>query len=327
MDFMAGYDSECDGDVALDTPKIPKSDSLIEIPPTVSPEPKKKKRKINIDFLPQAIQDGLTRRVYSADSDDEDMQPSIIPIQIVKANDKVASNDHFDDPLLKLLSAVPIQDRNNSSKDVFGFAKQPTATLEVSPKLTFASKPVFVTNLSSTKAIAKVATPVVVDRTILPQIVPENLSTTSVDWSQIHMATPSYSQHLFQQQVTEQPNLDTQRTDDSALNKRKKDRAIEMQLQSGDMSTLDQVPIREVQGFNQWDAGSYIDQQQKELQIMNQYTNNGAMKSIAQPTKTQNRRHQLSSLALRAAETEISLLDVKSQRGKSKSQTQNKYGW
>ncbi len=45
------------------------------------------------------------------------------------------------------------------------------------------------------------------------------------------------------------------------------------------------------------------------------------------PSKTQNRKHQLNSLAMQAAQTELAMLDAKGSRMKSKSETQGKYGW
>jgi hypothetical protein len=44
-------------------------------------------------------------------------------------------------------------------------------------------------------------------------------------------------------------------------------------------------------------------------------------------SKTQGHKHQLGSLAVRAAQTELANLDKPSNRGKSKAETQGKYGW
>jgi hypothetical protein len=44
-------------------------------------------------------------------------------------------------------------------------------------------------------------------------------------------------------------------------------------------------------------------------------------------SKVQNRKHQLSSLAIKAAEMELAMLEKRDARGLSKAQTQGKYGW
>lgn len=48
---------------------------------------------------------------------------------------------------------------------------------------------------------------------------------------------------------------------------------------------------------------------------------------MIQPTKLQNRKHQINSLVFKAAETELQLLEMKTNRNRTKSETQRKYGW
>jgi hypothetical protein len=48
---------------------------------------------------------------------------------------------------------------------------------------------------------------------------------------------------------------------------------------------------------------------------------------IAAPTKTQNKKHQINSLAMSAASVELELMEARGARSKSKSETQSKYGW
>jgi hypothetical protein len=48
----------------------------------------------------------------------------------------------------------------------------------------------------------------------------------------------------------------------------------------------------------------------------------GKDKMLLQPSRVQNKRHHINSLAMRAAETEIALLDAKGNRGKTKAETQ-----
>lgn len=45
-------------------------------------------------------------------------------------------------------------------------------------------------------------------------------------------------------------------------------------------------------------------------------------KLLLQPTKTQNKRHHINSLVMKAAETELALMDVRGGRGRTKAETQ-----
>lgn len=106
---------------------------------------------------------------------------------------------------------------------------------------------------------------------------------------------------------------------------------------SGDVSVLDRsdlggvkgVPIKTMRQLDasehNWNAQDYIDQQQREAEIYKTYTNDGQLK--LQPNKTQNKKHQLTSLALKAAETEIALMEAKGAKQKTRAQTQSRYGW
>jgi hypothetical protein len=149
-------------------------------------------------------------------------------------------------------------------------------------------------------------------------------SVAPIDWTKIQTTIPNTP--YFQTHSSLAPLEES--SSGSISNRKRKERELEMQIQSGNLASLQDLPIQDIERpSDQWDATSYMDKQYREMQIMNEYTNNGTMKSIVQPTKLQNRRHQLSSLALHAAETEIAMMEAKAQRGKSKSQTQSKYGW
>ena len=53
----------------------------------------------------------------------------------------------------------------------------------------------------------------------------------------------------------------------------------------------------------------------------------GALKAIAQPNRLQNKKHQINSLAMAAANAEIEMYDSRGTRNKTKAETQAKYGW
>ena len=48
---------------------------------------------------------------------------------------------------------------------------------------------------------------------------------------------------------------------------------------------------------------------------------------IAQPSRVQNKKHQINSLVLSAAQMELDLMDARATRLRSKAETQAKYGW
>lgn len=66
-----------------------------------------------------------------------------------------------------------------------------------------------------------------------------------------------------------------------------------------------------------------------EAEVMKAFSVSGAKgeKNVMPPSKGQNKRHHINSLALSAAETELAMLDARGVRGKSKAETQAKYGW
>lgn len=114
----------------------------------------------------------------------------------------------------------------------------------------------------------------------------------------------------------------------SPVSRKKRERELEQQLLAGDLSALKHARVTTVDTHFDWDARNYMDGQMKEVMIRKAYAGDGGSKLAAQqPNRVENRKHQLTSLAHKAAETEIALLEARSQRAKTKSQTQSKYGW
>jgi hypothetical protein len=129
-----------------------------------------------------------------------------------------------------------------------------------------------------------------------------------------------------------------------ANNFRKRDREIESSLLRGDTSFLDSTDpssshllssstnepqFIDVHSNHEWNAEYYYDQQkrQQELQSIFNFKQNGGDKMLAQPTKLQNKRHQINSLVMSAAESEFEMLEAKGRQMKTKYETQSKYGW
>ena len=110
-------------------------------------------------------------------------------------------------------------------------------------------------------------------------------------------------------------------------NKKKRTRDIEYQLMNGNLDAVTNDIVKDINVDPKWNAMQYSDLQQREMMVQKEFGLGAVNSSFTQPTKVQNRKHQLNSLAVKAAETELALLDVRGSRMKTKNETQSKYGW
>ena len=102
---------------------------------------------------------------------------------------------------------------------------------------------------------------------------------------------------------------------------------MELQLLSGDLTGISSgATVKDISVQNDWDSLRYTEQQQREAEVQRGF-GIGASKSLTQVSKQQSRKHQLNSLAIKAAETELSLLEKRGNRMLTKHETQGKYGW
>jgi len=108
--------------------------------------------------------------------------------------------------------------------------------------------------------------------------------------------------------------------------KKRKDRDFELQLMSGDLSGMETAAVKDISVQNKWDELRYTEQQQREQEVQRGF-GIGVNKNLSMVSKQQNRKHQLSSLAIKAAETELAMLEKRGARNLTKSETQGKYGW
>lgn len=343
MDFMAEYGSDSDdGPESTSTVTSQQQQALPIISESSSQEKvrTKQKRKLDVTFLPLAIQEALMAGANTADSDDDETSfQSYSPANkeaskhsnrsvTASSHTKVSQQEIKDDPLLRLLPPPKMAAVQEHNDGVFPSANQTSGDQFNTSKTTFTQDHALEAKVSNSKATTKPDIVTAKSQSRAP-VAPTVTPPIAIDWSKIQTNTsvPGIGVHYgFNQTLDDSASHDN--ISNSATNRKRKERELEMQIQSGNLTSLDGLQVHNIQSSNnQWDALSYMDRQHKEVEIMNQYTNNGAMKSIAQPSKQQNRRHQLSSLALHAAETEIAMLEARNQRGKSKSQTQSKYGW
>lgn len=108
--------------------------------------------------------------------------------------------------------------------------------------------------------------------------------------------------------------------------KKRKDRDFELQLMSGDLSGMETTAVKDISVQNKWDELRYTEQQQREQEVQRGF-GIGVNKNLSMVSKQQSRKHQLSSLAIKAAETELAMLEKRGARNLTKSETQGKYGW
>lgn len=315
MDFMSQYASDNEEDDQEVLKNFPSSSSAESksIQPIVNtttqqPTVSKKKKLLDISFLPNEIQDLLTRGDNGDDSD-EDIQPKHqkpFPKSIPAKTSKVpTSKTQSIDPLLRSLPPP-------KNTDPFDSAYTKPATSNTTTKATTRT-----TTLQQINAKRDVAT-----------LYSDNNYEESHEYEDEEEYAGKFVSTSYEQPIARDDD-EKEIVQPANANKKRRERQIEHMLMSGDTSVLEQSQVREVSAAanHSWDALKYTDQQQKEAMIMKSYTSDGNIKSVVQPTRLQNHRHQLSSLALKAAETEIAMLDARGARTKSKSQTQSRYGW
>ena len=160
-------------------------------------------------------------------------------------------------------------------------------------------------------------------------------TTTSHTYPISNESVPDYPSSYT---TTDTTSSTTTFTTTSAISKRKRERDIEHALSQGNLDIVEQHNLIKnniitVDNTGSWDSSKYEAQKQKEYDVLKKYNlvSSGADGSggsaINQPSKQQNRKHHINSLAFNAAKAELALLDSKATRNKTKFETQSKYGW
>ena len=147
---------------------------------------------------------------------------------------------------------------------------------------------------------------------------------------------PSYNQssnfplHLSSSKAEEPESTSDYGNINSSIGRKKRDRDIEQQLISGNLDAAQTMGsgIREMRANSEWNAQAYTMQKQNEAELHRAFfAAKGGEKAIAPVSKLQGRKHQINSLVMQAAKTELSLLNAKGDRNISKQETRSKYGW
>jgi hypothetical protein len=373
MDLLGDYSEESDEENSPKETKVietlVKKNQMIE--PTATPAGKKtkKKKKLDISFLPENIQAALTRGDTAGDSDSDQEETSVISHTPV-------SHEAF--PAHELLSKLPKPKASSNMTELGNPKKKPeifvskseTENKPVESVYSPISLPQSVhvesasDSDSDTDDVAVVSSvPSIPTSGFVPQVVEvsPSPSTSSSVFTEPPITLPSfeYSAPTHNPQYSSVFNpyhpsisatapstsnatissLPQQKKSSKTNSFRKRDREIESSLLRGDTSLLDPMTgsddlkggaqIIDVQHNHEWNADYYYNQQkrQKELQTIFNFKQNGGDKMLSQPTKLQNKRHQINSLVMSAAESEFELLEAKGRQMKTKYETQSKYGW
>ena len=112
--------------------------------------------------------------------------------------------------------------------------------------------------------------------------------------------------------------------------RKRRERDTEQQLISGNLDaiTSGKGGIKEIRAGKDWDAHAYTTQKENEAELHRAFfAAKGGAKAIAPVSKMQGRKHQINSLVMQAAKTELALLNAKGERNLSKQETRGKYGW
>jgi hypothetical protein len=102
---------------------------------------------------------------------------------------------------------------------------------------------------------------------------------------------------------------------------------LEQELLSGNLEAVESIgAVKEMNVTNDWNSALYTAAQKSQADIQSQFKISGSASSM-EPSRTQSRKHQITSLAAQAAKMEMALLEAKGTRMKTKAETKSKYGW
>ena len=280
-----------------------------------------RRRQLDMSILPQHIQDLLTGK-GGDDSDSEDEQRLVKGTRQSEGTSRSeaqgllellprpshAGNREFS---LKVVSRPP-----NDSSNIFSRMPEPSV------EFTFHQGSSSTSSYEPEPGIYSAVS--VAEESVLPSIqsLPRKSAAPTVHREEMGAGPTAQASSVVEREFT--------RGGESARKRsRREEREIERSLLTGDMSRLEGASFIEVQGKQPWDSTAYDERRQKEAEVLSVYNfgGKGGEKAIMQPTKVQNKRHHINSLAMHAAETELALLDARGQRSKTKAETMAKYGW
>lgn len=324
---------------------------------TSDPNVLPKKKQLDISFLPKEIQDALISGVSNFESDDDeedvdnnlgkfkkfvprnssDISPSMNnrPAQTITNNKLLAmlpkpctnSSESSVSSILKKLPVVKDMEFGNENED-----KELSDTHPINDKLeeneTFSNDEIHVSIQAIKKPLFNLSNEPVSRKFIAPinsvlQIKPSLYNIESCPAIGPQFEIPQ------QQQYDDIASLnDSQSYTNSNMNnisaKRKRDRDLEHQLLNGNIDSINGSFADVVSTATEWNSRDYNEQIQREMEVREKYN---LTSTSGVPSKNQNRKHQINSLVVKAAEMELMLMEKKNERSRTKAQTQGKYGW
>eukprot|EP01041_Mallomonas_annulata_P003733 gene3733-7416_t len=320
----------------------------------------KRSKKLDVSFLPVEIQKALARGTQANDSDSDDDGS----ISINKSSSSISGNllamlpqpkitqgQNINVTLEQLASREPKEilrnsksteavyssshqlDQDNSDDDENDNSHHYDGIAHSTPRLNYAQTvtvPKELTNtFISTRTITSapdVSCPGAPRETYPPQSSTTRLPPPTIVQIQNQTIQNTTTYNQIQSKMRAEISAPAQRGKTS----RKRDRDIEQELLQGNISAVEEaLPCVQLQAnVEPWNPYLYGEQQKREAQLTSAFNfgQNGKDQMISQPTKLQNKRHQINSLAFNAAQIELELLDAKGARMKTKSETQAKYG-
>ena len=304
MDLLGAYASDDESS----PPPAPSTNSVQSHESKVPP--KERRRRLDLSVLPQHIQDLLTGRGNDdSDSDEE------VPLRATTID--MGSRSETRD-LLAMLPRPGHEAVNKRQQPAHAFSSESADDME--------------NTRASASAALVTSDPLMVppvEEVSLPpfQALPKRSAAPSVHISRCGSATSGTSSAIESSSIISREF--TRGVERARKRTRREEREIERSLLTGDVSTISGAHVIDVQGKQPWDSSAYDDRRHREEEVLSVYNfgGKGGEKAIMQPTKVQNKRHHINSLAMHAAETELALLDARGQRSKSKAETMAKYGW
>ena len=348
MDALLGNYGSDDDEVVVNessnkapvaAPPAPKSNSSVKQPP-VSNQPKiipsqvinvpgqKKRKLLDISILPDHIQKALIHGETSLGDSDDDEFAQTSSSKTSSAAHGGAKNASVKgdsvrsqlDPLLAMLPAP-----SNKEDVLDSMFSAPKTSTRAPPSVSHqesSSSAIEAEDLGGSVGLEDLfagSSPPLLTRQFTSE--PDSKSYTP------QFSAAAYPEPAYQNDYTSQPSVDVHAAGES---QRKRQRHLEQMLMAGDLSALqsdDGAVVQDIHIDRQWDMLGYTEQKQKEAAIFKQYTADGTLKAALQPSRQQNRKHQLTSMAMKAAETEIAMLDSQIAKSKTKTQTKSRYGW
>lgn len=327
MNVLAGYGSgsEDSGDDAVPL-------AAAAPPATSAPHAKaaiaggKKVKKLDISFLPPEIQAALVRGDHMSDSESDGEQPARKSVTETSSSATRAATA-ASERTRHMLKQLPKPQRDTDSCQLSAAPKaQPLIALSGGSADVADSPPRSCYDYSSGSGKnVSYAPPARVSVCAAPPL--RNLP-SAVQTGQLPLpssailgaAPPPHQQHYSA------PPSSASAT--NSKSSRKREREIQQELLNGNVAVVQQSKFVDVSSDGKgWDSSTYNERQRREAEVASMFGQKAGANMIAQPTKAQNRKHQINSLAMSAASVELDLMEARGARSKSKSETQAKYGW